>query len=157
MKIRIERLKPNDWQEFCHLFKQLLKEDFPAYPRETKERFFGKIKEGFEGKKRFFWVAKVDKGIVGFLTAKGTPGGVSFINWLGVAKDFRHQGIGLALVQVWQNWARKKGYHKIRVSTNLRNQGFYKKLGFSLEGTMKSDAYGVDRLVFGKIIGQFKR
>lgn len=153
MKIRVERLKSADWQAFYCLFKQLLEEDFSVYSRETKERFADKVKEAFEETKRSFWVAKIDGKIVGFLVAKGTPDGVSFINWLGVVKEFRRQDVGIELVRTWERWFKKKGYHKLRAAaTNRENQPFYEKLGFSLEGVMKKDAYGADRLVLGKII-----
>lgn len=158
METRIEKLKLADWSEFHFLFKKVLEKDFPGYPRQVKEKFVSEIrvKGFFEEKKRLFWVAKFGGKAVGFLIVKGTPGGVSFINWLGVTRQFRRQGIGTKLIQTWENWAKKKGYHKLRISTtNRQNQAFYERLGFSLEGVKKKDSCGLDRFVFGKIIGEF--
>lgn len=158
MKVEIESLQSTDWSEFYRLFKKVLKRDFPGYPRQVKEKFASEIRvRGFlEEKKRFFWVVKARGKIVGFLVAKGTLGGVSFVNWFGVAREFRCQGIGTKLLKVWQSWAREKGYHKLRISTtNKENQAFYEKLGFSLEGVKREDSYGLDQFIFGKVVGKF--
>lgn len=95
---------------------------------------------------------------MGLLIAIGSPGGVTFINWLGVKKQFQRRGIGKKLIQAWQDWAKRRGYHKLRASTtNSENHAFYEKLGFFLEGVKKKDRYGLDHFVFGKIIGEFRQ
>jgi len=155
MKVLVRRLKPVDWQEFYPLFKLVLEEGFPDYPQEARELFMNetRLKRAFERKKREFWVAEGDGKIVGFLTAIGSPGGVTFINWLGVKKEFRGQEIGKSLVKTWEDWAKTKGYHKLRAqTTQAGNKSFYKKLGFRLEGIKKNDLYHLDHLIFGKTI-----
>lgn len=159
MEIKIERLAFSDWKKFYRCFKGVLEEEFGTYPPRARESFSDevKLKRAFrEGKKPFF-IAKKDNKMVGFLIAVGSSSGVSFINWLGVTKQFRRQGIGRKLIQVWQSWAKKRGYHKLRASTtNQGNRPFYEKLGFSLEGTKKKDRYGLDHFIFGKVIGELK-
>lgn len=155
MRVSVRRLKPVDWQEFYPLFKLVLEEDFSRYPREARELFMNetKLKGAFERKKREFWVAEGDGKIIGFLTAIGSPGGVTFINWLGVRKEFRGQGVGSSLVKTWEVWAKNNSYHKLRAqTTNIENKLFYERLGFRLEGIKKNDLYHLDHLIFGKTI-----
>lgn len=153
MKVKIQRLRPTDWDEFYSLFKQVLKEDFSGYPQEARELFGVRMERAFKRKKRTFWVAKYERKIVGFLTAIGASGGVTFINWLGVRKEYRGQGIGKSLVKTWENWAKAGGYHKLRAqTTNKENKVFYEKLGFNLEGVKKNDLYHLDHFIFGKVI-----
>ena len=157
MKIKIERLKPANWEEFYRCFKQILEGDFPGYPKKAKRSFSDEVKlrNAFVKKKRSFWVAKLEDKVAGFLIAISSPSGVTFINWLGVKKEFRGQGIGASLVETWEKWAKKRGCHKLRIQTSkIENRAFFKRLGFRLEGKKENDRYHLDFWIFGKIINE---
>jgi len=157
VNLKIESLKRQEMPEFWSLFGKILEEDFANYPPLVLKKFLTNSKFKNRLLKRKIWLGKNKKEIVGFLVAMRARGGVGYINWLGVEKKFRRQGVGKALVDHWEKWAKNHGFHKLRVQTsNFANRPFYEKLGFKLEGIKKNDAYGLDYLVFGKIIGNYQ-
>lgn len=57
---------------------------------------------------------------------------------MGVAKDYRGQGLGKQLIEATLNDARQKGFERIELSVYARNtraRALYEKVGFKLEGT----------------------
>lgn len=153
MKPKIEKLKLSDWDEFYTCFVQVLQDDFLNYSAQIKAQFAreARVKDLFVTGKRYFWVAKLEGKLVGFLIASLTSEGVSFVNWLGVKKEDRGRKVGSGLVAIWQNWAQDKNCRKLRVQTSNRdNQCFYEKLGFMPEGVKTNDRDGLMYWVFGK-------
>lgn len=156
--VQVSDIQPKDWRKFHRLFKKIINEDFGAYPEKMrldscKAR---NIKKGL-GAKKVILVAKNKAKIVGFLIGVSQPSGLGFINWLAVKKESRGLGIGNSLIQTWQKKAKAMGCHKLCAETsNLKNKTFYEKMGFCLEGEKKQDKYGMDYLIFGKIIGVYK-
>jgi len=65
MRVKVERLKSADWEEFHRCFKQILEEEFLGYPRKARESFSdeARLKNAFKKKKRFFWVAKLERSL----------------------------------------------------------------------------------------------
>ncbi len=51
---------------------------------------------------------------------------------MAVISDFRNHGIGTRLMQRFLQQARKKGYHSVSLSVDMRNRAFdfYKRMGF---------------------------
>jgi ribosomal protein S18 acetylase RimI-like enzyme len=154
MKIKVERLKTSDWESFFALFRKIVN-GFDSYPQKARD-FFTKeerVKRAFLKKKRIFWVAKKEKEIVGFLIAIIEDEEIVFINWMGVKKGFQGQGIGKKLVLNWENWAKKEGYKKLRVSTTVKeNISFYEKLGFCFKRKIEKNYYDLNRYVLEKKI-----
>ncbi|HEX2206702.1 MAG TPA: GNAT family N-acetyltransferase [Longimicrobium sp.] len=88
------------------------------------------------------YVAEVDGEVAGFL---GMGRGWLFeqdrpyarILTLVVDARVRRQGVGAALVEFAEQWARERGAYTLMLTTNVRRQdahGFYESLGFSRTG-----------------------
>ncbi len=159
MKFKIEPLQAADWLEFYSCFQEILTSDFGQYLPEKKEIILKKIysekklKDNFQAGKKQILVAKLDRKVGGFLIYVLGVGGISYINWLGVRKELRRKGIGRKLIEAWEKEALKEGVHKLSISTtDKKNKNFYQKLNFRLEGERRKHRWGLDYLLFGKLI-----
>ena len=153
-KAKVSRLKPSDWPAFQNCFLQVLRESFSHYPARARKWFAGGLglQQSYEKGSKFFWVAKEEENLVGFLVAK-LKGKMSYINWLGVRQSHQKKGIGLMLVKAWEAWATKKGLTKLKaVTTKETNQQFWAKAGFRLEKKVIKGRLGLDHWHFQKRI-----
>ncbi|WND04115.1 GNAT family N-acetyltransferase [Temperatibacter marinus] len=83
-------------------------------------------------------IAEIDTQPVGFIHACKSKDEVSgeacgTIPLLAVKKEAQHSGVGKALMQEAESWARKKDYRLLHLevfSSNTEGRGFYKALGY---------------------------
>ena len=89
-------------------------------------------------------------GVISLLLMRGT----CKIDDLAVREDQQHKGLGTRLVLFAEKYARKKKCHKIwcTSSKELKASGFYRKLGFGLEGCLRRHFDMKDILYFGKLL-----
>jgi ribosomal protein S18 acetylase RimI-like enzyme len=106
------------------------KECFPpgiSYTREELARF---IAHG----KSTTWVAEAGDEIVGFLIANRHPSQrLGHIITIDVVKAWRRRGVGKALMDAAEEWARQQGLQAIALETaedNLAAQRFYAGRGY---------------------------
>jgi len=78
---------------------------------------------------------------------------------VGVYAPWRRQGIGAALVMALEHWARVVGCHRLQlhvVTANAPAIALYRKLGFTLEGTLRAiatiDGKRFDELLMAKLV-----
>ena len=82
------------------------------------------------------FVAVAGDEIIGLLHVEATGFGFGELGML-VARDWRGQGVGSALVTAAIDWARKRGLHKLSLSVFTHNEAaiaLYRKFGFVEEG-----------------------
>jgi N-acetylglutamate synthase-like GNAT family acetyltransferase len=90
-----------------------------------------RIADGFgTGPVRNFWVAKCDGRIVGCAGMAFIPDNAAVFTHLAVEEDFRHRGIGAALVATRFEEARKRGITTLALITMYYRFAFYKRRGF---------------------------
>lgn len=158
MEIIIEQLLPGDLDAFWRVFSLVLQEGFPGYSQAVIESFLNK----FYNKACFnYWlstnwkivyVAKADNKIVGFNVVDKPYGGVCFCRWLGVLKEFRNKGVGKKLIEVWLDYAKNYGCHKVEIAAQPEAKEFYQKCNLNLEGKRELSYFGIDQYIFGKVI-----
>lgn len=88
------------------------------------------------------WVAEADDAIVGFLVAARQPQRMGHIITIEVVKSWRRRGVGAALLDAAEDWARRQGLRGVYLETaedNLDAQQFYQAQGF--EKIEKLDRY----------------
>ncbi|MCA2016749.1 GNAT family N-acetyltransferase [Vibrio tritonius] len=110
-----------------------------AQPSEADKVF---LLNALKDESRLFLVAKIDKNVVGYITATITQNEtISFlvrcricrIGTIVVDEHCRSQGIGQHLMQACRNWAKEQGAEQIRLEVMAFNesaQQFYTQLGF---------------------------
>ena len=100
----------------------------------------GWITESIEqhGKKSMVFVAEDEHGErLGFATVSPsthfTGEGQAYIGELATGETSEGRGVGKALVQACEQWARDQGYHFISLATGAANEralGFYRHMGY---------------------------
>jgi len=85
------------------------------------------------------WIAEENQEIIGFLIADRDGRGAAHIVTIDVAEVWRRHGIGKALMDAAEAWARRDGLRLIRLETaqsNLAAQAFYQARGYLKVGTI---------------------
>ncbi len=141
-----------------NLVNSILASDFPFYKaktiREYQQNVYGlKFFKKFLTEPKHIIFGAYDKNLlVGISAVKMEYGGVAFLEWLAVDKNYRGKGVGSLLIKKTEEWVLKnKGhyYYLITESENNRTE-FYPKRGFQLIGVHKKAWFGEDEYIFGK-------
>lgn len=159
--MEIRKLSKTEIDKFHPTFTQVIGDGFPEYSQALVDFIIEEdfkpdvLKEKLEKKEYTIFVAEEEGKIVGFLIFEKLYGGVSYCTWLGVLREFRGKGIGRELLTTWEKEIISCGGHKLMLLTQAeKNKTFYEKCGFKEEGLEKKSWFGLDALIFGKIIGE---
>lgn len=107
-------------------------------------------------------VVEEDQKIVGFLS--GNRGFANRIQHscyivIGILKDYAHKGIGTALFQELERWARLNNVTRLELTVMIHNEAaikLYKKMGFRVEGlkekSLKVDGKYIDEYYMAKVL-----
>lgn len=159
MEITVEELQLTDLDAFWQVFEVVTRYDFPFYSPKVIEHFLVRT---YTKAIYHYWlttnwkvifVAKAEGKIIGFAVIDKPYGGVCFLRWLGVLKEYRHLGAGKSLINAWLEYAKNYGCHKAELAAQLPAKEFYQKCGLSLEGERKMSYFGIDQPIFGKVLG----
>lgn len=159
-RFKISKITKEEVYLFWPVFKKILETGFPEYQAEVIHYFLTKIypERAFvswisSGWKVVLAVKKKEK-IIGFAVIDKPYGGVCFLRWLGVLKEFRNMGAGKSLIKAWINYAQKYGCHKVELAAREKAKEFYQKCGLKLEGKREKSYFGINQYIFGKVISQ---
>jgi len=156
----IKVLLPQNIDQFYPIFSSVLTSEFPGYTSKVVSYLLNRLytketlKYWVQRKEKIIFGAYEKDSIIGFAVIDSTYGGVSFCRWLGVLKKYQHKGYGSALIHAWKGYAVRHKAHKIEVAGQSEAKTFYEKMGFDLEGFRKKSYFGIEQLLFGKIIGE---
>lgn len=81
-------------------------------------------------------VAETPNGLVGSIHVQGSRHGFAEIG-MAVRREWRGRGVGSALLDAAEEWARGNGVHKLSLDVFVHNEraiGLYRKHGFVEEG-----------------------
>lgn len=137
--MRITHLQNKDINQFLALFHSVFTENFAYYPEKLKKKTISlwskeRLQKRLSSPDYQVFTA-IEKGrVVGFLAARFRPQKrSSYINWMGVSKNFQRRGIGKSLINHWEDWATQKGAIMLSASTtNSDNVAYYQHLGYKL-------------------------
>lgn len=161
MNIIIKKITPADLNLFYPFFAKTLSNNFPYYHPKVINYFLNKI---YTFSNLSFWLTNGDREIlaafldnepIGFAMIDSPYGGVSFLRWLAVDKNYQKKGIGSKLVLEWEKIAKESGCQKMELATHQTTVPFYQKQGFQIEGLRKLSYFGINQVLMGKIIGKF--
>jgi len=112
--------------------------------------------ERYAGKEHLIIVAYADEQPAGYIVGYNKFSDGSFYCWMaGVNPSFRGQGVLKALMDYEENWAREKGYSKIKIKTrNNRREmlAYLVKYGFYLIEVQPRENVEENRILFEKVI-----
>lgn len=130
MQIKINKIKKQDLekaQEFClGIFKELNWPKEFVYGFENLKEFFGKNRE-------VFFLAKLNKRILGCAGLKELSDKKGLIKRFYVAKDFRGKGVSDLMLEKIKRFAKKNKYQVLVLdifNNNLRAKKFFQSHGF---------------------------
>ncbi len=158
MKRVIKKLTVKDLPKVILLLSAALHEDFPEYqPRIANAyiQIFNKkyFRTVLKKKTNILFGIFDQKKLTGFIGLVGNVGGVVFVDWLVVDKDYRKKGIGTALLQKAETWAiNHKHHHEYLYTENMRYVHFYEGRGFKFVGIQKKSWFGADEYLMYKIL-----
>lgn len=154
----IRRIREKDIDPFFSVFKRCLRTQFPEYSNELINAFLRKYwskrkyRNQVKNKNKLLLGAWVGKKLVGVLDANMPFGGVSFCAWIMVESEFQRRGVGRKLIAEWTRVVKKAGAHSIYLDADRRNRAYYKKLGFEEIGLWRGSWFGLDSLIYTKLI-----
>jgi len=160
--VRISEFQLRDIDSFYKCFEVLMQEGYAGFSDPIKEYF---IKKEYSKSNFYLWVDRnfrkiflafnENDEIIGFLVGDNTYGGVAFITWVGVLKEYRSKGIGKMLIQTYENYVKAKNAHIIELFTYESVKGFYEVLGFIEIGRREQGFFGQKNIIMNKTIGQW--
>ena len=153
---------------FYKLFEELMLEGYETFSKDLRSYFLAR---DYSSMNFFSWLERNFRKILlaveppqqefapsiakAFLVGDHTYGGVGFISWLGVKKEFRRQGIGSRLIKTYEDYARSKKAHLLELYTSEKNVSFYLKHGFKEIGRRTEGYYGQKNIIMDKPLGKF--
>jgi RimJ/RimL family protein N-acetyltransferase len=121
----------------------------PGERKTTLEEQRQRIHEMLSKENQMILVAEQDENLVGYLAAMGglyARNRHSVYIVIGILESHTSQGLGTALFEGLDCWAKEHRIHRLELSVmvhNRRGVGLYQKMGFEIEGT-KKDSLLVD-------------
>jgi len=150
----IRTIRESDAESFLSLCKQLDEENRfmmlePGERKTTVDEQKQRIRDILAWENQTLFVVEGDESLVGYLSATGGRVArnkrTAYIV-IGILEGFTGKGLGTALFECMEQWARDRALHRLELTVMVRNQravGLYKKMGFEIEG-LKRDSLFVD-------------
>lgn len=124
-------------------------DEFPDYRKDYFE-------DRYQDREKLIITAYIGKQPVGYIVGYDKFGDGSFYCWMaGVDPDFREKGVLKELMDYQKNWAREKGYSKIKIKTrNNRREmlSYLVKYGFFFTEVVKYPDIEDNRILLEKKI-----
>ena len=161
-EIIFRKAREKDLEKFYKFFSKSVKEDFAKdFTSKTLDYFLKKVdtKETIQKaiEEGYLSLALESDKIIGYLFVRKKPsGGVWFINWLAVDRNYRGKGIAGQLLTMVEMEGVRRGVHCLLLLAVQRNLNFYKNRGFTMLGRMLKGYYGQEDIYFYKIIQEPK-
>ena len=147
MDLRIQKAASQEFERFWDYSAETVWNDIPEaerrdYDHAEFEQAFRKVAEPIvRSPQNVLYIAQIGGEFAGYIVigpSHSPLGGkvYGFIWDLYVAKAFRRNGVGTALVETAVRFCREQGYQKVRLETAAHNstaQALYEKLGFHPE------------------------
>jgi ribosomal protein S18 acetylase RimI-like enzyme len=158
--VRISDFQLRDIDPFYKCFEVIMHEGYAGFSQPLIEYF---IKKEYSKSNFYIWVERnfrkiflafnENNEIIGFLVGDNTYGGVAFITWVGILKEYRSGGVGKLLMETYENYIKPKNPHLIELFTYESVKGFYETLGFTEIGRRKQGFFGQENIIMNKVIG----
>ena len=121
----VRRFQPSDFSTLSEIDRSCFAPGIAYSP--------GELKSFIDHRSSMTWVAEASGKVVGFLVANRQPTRVGHIITIDVVESWRGQGVGTALMEEAEIWARKAKLELMYLETaenNLKAQRFYEARGY---------------------------
>lgn len=138
MQLKIRKFNKKDTSEVIKVITSCLKEIFKCRKKDLGQELIddlNDIKKNYFNRKGYFFVALLNGKIVGTVALRPYKNGVVKLKRMYVYNKYHGKGIGSKLYDTAEDWCKKQGYKKIRLSTytNLKKAIIlYKHKGYKL-------------------------
>ncbi|HEY8038183.1 MAG TPA: GNAT family N-acetyltransferase [Polyangiaceae bacterium] len=139
---RIRVYRPDDRPAVLRLVRDILAEFGFAPQTGGVERDLQEAHERYRGAAAGFWVAEIDGEVVGTVAIRPKEGATCEIKRLYLRGDRRGAGLGQALYEHAEAFARTAGYERIGLDSSRRFTGarrLYERNGFLLLAELDND------------------
>jgi RimJ/RimL family protein N-acetyltransferase len=163
----IRQVREDDAESFLSLCKRLDEESKfmmlePGERRTTLEEQRQRLRNLLSRESEAIFVAEDDGRLTGYLSASGGHFArnkhTAYIV-IGVLEEFTGRGLGTALFEALEKWAKQRGLRRLELSVMVHNErgvALYQKMGFEKEGTKRDsllvDGSYVDEYYMAKLI-----
>ena len=133
MTTRIRIAKNSDLQYIIEIVKEHYADFGDNFNLQKFDSDLKDIEQSYFATNGYFLVAQSEDEIIGMIAIKPINDKVAEIKRFYVRKKFRRQGIGKQLLKTCLDYAKKQGFQKIILWTDIRYkeaQAFYLKNGF---------------------------
>lgn len=151
MKYTVRAIKNSETKQLKKIFTKTLRE-FPEYSKKTLDFFSSDPYRKRMITLRTHIGAFVGSKLVAYLLGPEPEGGVSWIYWLAVLKNYQGRGIGTTLLGFFEKLCIKQGVHSILFYADKRNVGFYLSRGYKVIGLDEKSYFGPDAYIMKKLI-----
>jgi len=156
MAIAISRITPDDWPLLRDLRMASLRESPDAFGQRLDEAalfddddWIATARAASGGDRRSWFIARDGGRPVGLVQGRRRPPDACLLFSMWVAPDARRLGVGRALVDAVDDWAREWGSKRVILWVLAGNEGahrFYEQIGFHVltsgPDAASGDAYG---------------
>lgn len=109
-------IKPASIEDALEIYKTIVEFSTPFTKEICEERY--------QGKDKLIILGYIDDKPAGFIVAYDRDGDKSLYCWMAaVDPKYRRHGILKALMEYLENWAKQKGYNKIKIKTRNKFRG----------------------------------
>lgn len=151
MSYVIRTIKSSETQQLKKIFTKTLHE-FPEYSKKTLDFFstdpYRSRMTSLHMRVGAFFGSK----LVAYLLAPEFEGGVCWIYWFAVLKEYQGKGIGTALLNFFEKLCAKEGIHSIIFYSDKRNVALYLRRGYKVIGFDEKSYFGPDAYIMKKLI-----
>lgn len=152
--ITIRPLTEKDEQTFKQAFTKALSDDYSEYSKTIKNYFSNEKNLQKEFNLPFKLGAFDEENLAGYMLLTEPEGGVLYIRWLNVLKDYQKQGIGKILLAEAEKIAKENGCHALHLESDIRNVKYYEARGYKVVGFEEKGYFGTDNYNLAKHIAE---
>ncbi len=143
-------------------FKSITEKDISLFDTEWKKLYgsigllekYDIVQNGeHRPQKKYYFGILVGGKMIGYLYFK-VWGGRCYIDHFFIKEDFRRKGIGTKTFEWLEDFAKKKGCHKMLLKTTEKHLilDLAKRLGYKEEAVLRDDAFHLDWIYLSKRI-----
>ncbi|MBN1677399.1 MAG: GNAT family N-acetyltransferase [Candidatus Thermoplasmatota archaeon] len=170
-KVKIRKLRKGDAKKagqfrernIAWMWKNYLMGVYPkeAYAFEVWHWSEASLMERLKDPEFFGIMAECEGEICGILAGMVYgKSGFAMVNWIAVAPEHQHEGIGIKLMSAMEEHVAKRGCHKVSLHTLpalVPAVRLYMKFGLLPEAFLRQQWWGADFILMSKWIGKYRK